>query len=295
MHSQLYEFFERSNLFYDLQFGFRLNSSTNHALISIIDKIQSNLDKGLLTCGVFVDLKKAFYTVDHHILIEKLKHYGVRGSPLNWFFSYFENRSQFVRVNGNSSNTNSIEFGVPQGSILGPLLFTIFINDLYRAIPNSVIHQFADDTNFLLSDLSLKKLILKMNHDLTCLCKWLRANKLALNVTKTELIIFKRPGTTLNIKYKFKIDGHKIAPKPTIKYLGLTLDEHITWKPYLVKLRSKLARAVGLLSKVRHCTHLNFLKSAYHALFGSVLNYGCQVWGMNKLILMKYKHYKTGQ
>jgi len=101
------------------------------------------------------------------------------------------------------------------------------------AIPNSTVHHFADDTNLLLSDSSLKKLTLKINHDLTCLCSWLRSNSLSLNVDKTELMIFKRPLTNLTFKYNFKIDGHKIKPISSIKYLGLLLDEHLNWKPFI--------------------------------------------------------------
>ena len=281
VHRQLYNFLDHENLLYDLQFGFRLKTSTNHALISIIDKIQTNQDNGLLSCGVFVDLQKAFDTVDHSILVTKLNHYGVRGPSLEWFKSYMSDRNQFVHVNNVSSTTKPVKHGVPQGSVLGPLLFIIFINDLHRAISNSTVHHFADDTNLLLSNKSLKKLTLNMNHDLTCLCEWLRSNKVALNVDKTEVIIFKKPYTKLNFKYKFKIDGHKVLPKSTIKYLGLEVDDHITWKPFINSLKNKLTRAVGVLSKLRHNVPLSFLKTVYHALFGSHINYGCQVWGLN--------------
>ena len=281
VHIQLSDFFEHEKLLYELQFGFRLKTSTNHALISIVDKIQSNIEKGLISCGKFVDLQKAFDTVDHSILISKLSNYGVRGKALIWFHSYLTDRKQFVYVNNIYSKTEFITDGVPQGSILGPLLFIIFINDLHLAIPYSKVHHFADDTNLLLSNKSLKKLTLNINHDLTCLCEWLRSNKLALNVSKTEVIIFKRPNTKLNYKYKFRIDGHKIDPKSTIKYLGLLLDEHLTWKPFISKLKTKLTRAIGIISKLRHSTPLPFLKTVYHALFGSHLNYGCQLWGLS--------------
>ena len=131
-----------------------------------------------------------------------------------------KNRKQFVSINGFNSNQNYINCGVPQGSILGPLLFILYINDLHQAIKHSIVHHFADDTNLLYADKSIKQLTLKINHDLSCLCEWLRANKLSLNVKKNELIIFRSPHSTICSKYKFKIEGKKLNPTNTIKYLG---------------------------------------------------------------------------
>ena len=138
---------EEKNLFYKRQFGFRKNHSTNHALIEITENIRKALDKGRVACGVFVDLQKAFDTVNHEILVEKLSHYGITGTAQNWFKTYLENRTQFVSIRGYDSETKPLPHGVPQGSVLGPLLFLIYINDLFHCIKYSTVFHFADDTN----------------------------------------------------------------------------------------------------------------------------------------------------
>ena len=142
-------------------------------------------------CGVFINLQKAFDTVDHKILLSEINHYGIKGIPYEWFKSYLTNRQQFTTVNNKQSELSSIEFGIPQGSILGPLLFLIYINDLSKAIIFSSVHHFADDTNILYVSSSLKDINKKINHDLSNLVQWLRANKISLNVSKTEIVIFK--------------------------------------------------------------------------------------------------------
>ena len=162
-----------------------------HTLVTICDEIQRAIDTGNYACGVFIDLQKAFDTVNHKILIEKLYHYGIRGAPLAWFKSYLSMRNQFVNINNTHSKQHDISHGVPQGSVLGPLLFIIYINDLHQAIKFSKVHHFADDTNLLCIDKSMKKINMHINHDLQRLCHWLRANKLSLNADKTEIVIFR--------------------------------------------------------------------------------------------------------
>ena len=158
--------------------------------MSITENIQTHLDKNELTAGVFIDLRKAFNTVDHDILLTKLHHYGIRGLSHDWFRSYLKGRQQFVSIGNQASTIKEIVSGVPQGSVLGPLLFLIYINDLHSCLKYSKAYHFADDTNVTLSDHLQETLAKRMNHDLRKLSMWLRANKLSLNIEKTELVVF---------------------------------------------------------------------------------------------------------
>ena len=210
MFNRINNFFNKYNCFYKLQFGFRKSHSTNHALIKITEAIRKALDDNNFACGIFIDLQKAFDTVNHSILIDKLNHYGIRGNANSWFQSYLTNRSQYVSIQGFESKLISVSHGVPQGSVLGPLLFLIYINDLHHAINYSSVYHFADDTNLLNISSSQKRTQKQVNLDLKSLYKWLLANKISLNRTKTELIIFHRPGVSFGNNFKVKINGHRI-------------------------------------------------------------------------------------
>ena len=178
MYKRLYTFLEENNSFYSYQFGFRPNHSTNSALIEITEQIRKACDKGLFACGVYLDLKKAFDTVNYNIiLLTKLEHYGIKGNANYWLRSFLTDRKQNTSVTEKDSNSQEITHGVPQGSVLGPLLFIIFINDLNLSVTSSKAHHFADDTNVLLINKLLKKINSLINHDLALLVQWLRANK----------------------------------------------------------------------------------------------------------------------
>ena len=163
MFNRVYKFLEEHKCFYNLQFGFRKKHSTNHALIEITESIRKALDNNKYACGIFIDLQKAFDTVNHLILLSKLNQYGIRGIGNNWFKSYLNNRTQYVSTQGFDSDTKKVKHGVPQGSVLGPLLFLIYINDLHKAIKNSSVYHFADDTNLLNLNSSPKKIQKEIN------------------------------------------------------------------------------------------------------------------------------------
>ena len=173
VHKRLYSFLNKYNCIYEFQFGFRAQHSTNNALLSLTEKIREALDSkgGIFACGVFIDLQKAFDTVDHSILLKKIKHYGIRGLTNQWFKSYLSGRTQFTSVNGYDSKIKDMKNGVPQGSVLVPLLFLIYINELHNAIKFSTVHHFADYTNLLVSNSCIKKIQDQINLDLKYLCK----------------------------------------------------------------------------------------------------------------------------
>ena len=223
MYRRLYTFRNNKNIIYDLQFGFRQQYSTSHALINITENIRKSLDDGNIGCGVFVDLQKAFDTVDHQILLAKLNHYGIRGVSNNWFKSYLSNRSQYVSIKGYESSLAVLNCVVPQGSVLGLLLFLLYTNDLNQAIKFCKIHHFADDTYLLCNSNSIKKLNKLVNADLKHLVNSLNANKISLNVKKTEMVIFKSKQKKLEGDLKIKLCGKRLYPTQSVKYLGVKL------------------------------------------------------------------------
>ena len=265
MHTRLYNFLEEFNAFYDLQYGFRKNHSTDHALLSIVEEIRSNLDKGLFSCGIFVDLEKAFDTVNHENLLAKLDHYGVRSVANDWFRSYLSNRKQLVDLGSGSSSLKNVTCGVPQGSILGP-------------------HHFADDTNLLYSHKNQKTLRKNVNYDLSLLFEWLCANRLSLNVKKTEFIIFRPPRSYLKDRVTLTLNRCKIFESTKVKYLGIILDSRLSWKHHIFELSKKLSRSVGMLYKMKNlgCDD-KILLSLYFSLFQSHLSYGLVAWGSSYL------------
>ena len=188
-----------------------------------------------------------------------------------------------------------MKFGVPQGSVLGPLLFLIYINDLHTSIKYCTIRHFADDTNLLLHNKSLKQLKKQLNLDLCNICNWLKANKISLNASKTELLIFRHPNKKLNYDLKIKIDGKRLYPSKYVKYLGLFIDSHLNWRQHTNILAAKLSRAIGMLSKIRHYVPNNTLQTIYHSVFSPISIYGSQIWGqiqnknINRIIKLQDK------
>ena len=186
-----------------------------------------------------------------HFLLKKLNYYGVGDKTSNWFFSYLKKRTQFFTINGFNSELKEINCGVPQGSILGPLLFLIYINDLHYSIKFCKVHHFADDTNLINFNSSIKVINKPVNKDLKTLSNWLNANKICLNVSKTELILFRSAKNQLAFGLKLKLNGKRLHPTNSQKYLRIKTDEHLTWKPHINGISPKLNKANATFSKIK--------------------------------------------
>lgn len=279
MCKRLIKFIDKHKILCDNQFGFRSQHSTVHAVLQICDKIQRAVENGLYSCGIFLDLSKAFDTIDHQILLKKLYNYGIRGVAHDWFTSYLQNRRQFVSLADANSDTLTITCGVPQGSVLGPLLFILYINDFHYASEMFDFHLFADDSNLFVAHKSLPNLQTIINEQLININMWLQANKLSLNVEKTNFVIFhpqqKKPNCTIEIS----INNKSIKEVNSLKYLGIIIDSNLNWKEHISAISSKISRSIGILSKIRHYLNINTLKQLYYSLIYPHLIYGLIIWG----------------
>ena len=280
MYKRLYNYLEKYDILYSLQFGFREKMSTSQALMSISEMIRKSIDNKEYGCSVFTDPTKAFDTVHHSNLLSKLNHYGIRGIAGDWFRSFITNRKQFVTVNGSNSDLLPITCGVPQGSVLGPLLFLLYINDLPNTSSQLKFHLFADDTSIYYLSRNLSDIESLINTELKSVANWMKANRLSISTSKTNFILFhspkNKPRKTLNVK----IDGNAINEVQSVKYLGVEFDSNLTWKPHISQLSLKLSKTVGVLSKIRYFVDSDVLVMLYYALIFSFLNYGIETWGL---------------
>ena len=191
MYNRLYKHLSNSKILYPKQFGFQKSHSTDHALLQLVDQIYESFERNEYTIGVFIDLSKAFDTVDHNILLKKLEIYGISDTHLQWFRNYLSNRKQYIQFDGwQKTNYKTVKCGVPQGSILGPLLFLLYINDLQFASDLLDPIMFADDTNLFYSNKDINTAFLKVNDELQKINEWFISNKLSLNVKKKQILVF---------------------------------------------------------------------------------------------------------
>ena len=253
IYDQLCAYLMANNLLSTHQSGFRSLHSTVTSLLEATDDWAFNIDQGNVNAVVFLDLKKAFDTVDHDILISKLCAYGIRGTSIEWFKSYLSERNQKCFLNGSLSSNRVLSCGIPQGTILGSLLFLLYISDLPNCLMHYQSRMYADDTHLTLAGNSVDSIELNLNEDLASVSEWLTANKLTLNKSTAEFMIMssRQRLKTLSHSPSLKIDGAPISQVPSTKSLGVYIDESLTWNLHIENISKKIASGIGALERIR--------------------------------------------
>ena len=292
--NRLSNFLESNNYLSKNQYGFRKNHSTVHPLIHFMNHLTKSLNKKFYTIAIFCDLCKAFDTVDHNILLKKLFNIGVRGIELTWFRNYLSNRKQYVSIDGVNSQLLEIVLGVPQGSILGPLLFLIYINDIDQCT-SMINFLFADDTTLLKSHENLTSLCQIVNDEFHKIVNFFNSHRLSLHPDKTKFILFchnkihnipdifinfnKLNSNPLNYMYPvLKMSCVNTSPQPYIKFLGVFFDPNLNFKQHISYISNKLSKALYFLRSTKNILNERSLKFIYYSLFHSNLIYAIHVW-----------------
>ena len=279
MYKRLYSFLCKHNILNDNQFGFRKGYSVDLALTKLVDSVCDAFNQKENCLGLFIDLSKAFDSLDHVILLNKLYNYGVRGIALQWFKDYLNHRKHFTLFQSCHSDLLTIHSGVPQGSILGPLLFLIYINDITNASAIFKYFLYADDTNLLASHNDLRKLYEIVNDELKNISFWFSANKLSVNTDKTKYMLFQTGNPTQTQTTEIKMNSSTLEEVHCVKFLGVLVDNKLSWKDHVTYITIKLSRGVGIINKLFHVLPSNVLLMLYNTLILPYLNYCIIVWG----------------
>jgi hypothetical protein len=288
---QLNDHFKSLNLMNCSQYGFRENHSTEFAAMENIDIIVDNIEKRKIPLNIFLDLSKAFDTLDHSILLCKLQYYGITGNAFRLCKSYLTNRQQYVEYNGYISELLTIKTGVPQGSILGPIFFLIYINDFDRSTNMFKFIMYADDTTLsaCLSSINTSEISAAeqtLNNELKSVSNWLKVNKLSLNVSKTKCMIFcpkNKPVPNVNLY----IDNNPLVQVSSFDFLGITIDESLSWKNHLFKIQMKISKVIGVMNRLKCYLPTVTLLVIYNSLILPHILYGILLWGLKSSKLTK--------
>ena len=250
IHAQLYNYLEENNLLSKNQFGFRKNLSTGLAIFDVLKQLYANWNEGNYTGCVFVDFSRAFDTIDHNILSEKLKLYGLDDMSQKFMLEYMASRKQTTTVNGFSSSQAQVTYGTAQGSILGPLIFILYVNDLFLSLgQDNSIHMYADDTLLMCKDNDITTVTEKAQTVFQKMSVWCEVNKLSINAEKTKYIVIRH--TKAPQEPNFLVRGEKISTVHHYEYLGILLDDKLAMNDYLDTMWKKTNSKLGILAKIR--------------------------------------------
>ena len=260
IYTRLNDYVHKNNIISSTQHGFIEKKSTTSATLCLTDYTLNALDNNKFTIGIFLDLSKAFDSVNHDILLHKLEHFGIRNTALKLISSYLSNRKQYVRFNNSDSDFKTLTHSIPQGSILGPLLFNIYINDINNSVNKLKLVLYADDSCFYLSHHDIHTLIDLANLELNCVGNWLISNKLTLNTIKSHYLIFSRNRSTPTNTLPIKINNKILELKQSTNYLGINLQSNLKWNNHINYLSSKLQKYNSILYLTRnHLTRSSLL------------------------------------
>ena len=279
IYNKVFEFLVRYQILFESQYGFRKGHNTTHAILDFIKTIEEAIEQNQYAIGIFCDLSKAFDTLNHEILLLKLDHYGIRGKANEWFRSYLKDRKQYAELNNCKSSCLTLTTGVPQGSILGPLLFLIYINDLPSAAKLKSV-QFADDSNLLIKGDDLRILTQTLTKELESVCDFFKANQLKLNANKTKMVFFRKKSLPANYsEMEVYLDGVKLALDDHAEFLGTTIDCTLSWEQHCTKVANKISQSNGMLSRVKHLLPASSLRLLYHSFIQPHIQYALPAWG----------------